>query len=303
MTASWEESRLDETRGGPSPGGVLGAIYLSGWIGGIATIFVVHAFDSVGAGGLEGSGLWWQLASALVAGMVLPHLVELFTGAIVYSGGCVIAMLAGGIVSVVMQLLLGPARLYIPGPLGYALSLSTIPWLAVCYVVLKRVELQAPTGEQRGAGVVELATVVIPAGAILAVLFFGLLASSGRSHATGTRVAGRGFADIFGNTETTTVERQLQDIAKQKNPAASGGLVTASCHPTATTPRSPASDPTFFGNPHNHTMHFYDCSVTLMPQGTSQPWCVRYDLNRRVVDRGYVGNSQCEGPPRRHMSS
>jgi hypothetical protein len=134
MTTSWPETKLAERRARPSGLAVVAAIYVAGWVGSIVVTLVVRALGVTSlAGALAGSDLWWQLASALVAGIVLPHVVEAFTGEIISYGGPIIATLAGGFVTIALELVVGPNGLYVSGPLGYVLSLATIPALIVSY--------------------------------------------------------------------------------------------------------------------------------------------------------------------------
>jgi hypothetical protein len=277
-TVGWDEP--DAAERGPSPNAlsVVVAIYLSGWIGSFGIVLFDTVAGNAGARGVSQSDLLTFLLAAFIGGVALPHVLEATTGEVGSYGGCVIAMLAGELVRAVLTAVVGLDQLMLPGALGFVVSLATIPWLASCYYVLKRIELRPPVSGG-SASAVELASVLVPAAVMLVLCGLAVLAVGGRPFSLAQ------FSFYFLRSEKSIVEREVGDVH-----------ASASCERSRTIPPAPSYDPLMFSNPEHHTIHFYDCRVTF-DDGTRLNRCVSYDTTTKILGTGYRGRRMCEAPP------
>jgi hypothetical protein len=294
VTETWERTPLrkyDPSRLPAFP--TLLAIYLSGLIGGAVTLFVFRMLLTLTTSLGFRDEAWIVLLPSVVAGMLLPRILEALSGGVIVShGAAVIAMLAGGVFSFVATMAVTALRIGVPAPLGLVISPVTIPWLLVSFFTLRAVERRSGReGGGAAAGILEMAPVVIPAAAVLALVVLLFTRVHGiQLGANGLRLPGldSGVRAATTNLERLGVQAQLaQTIAAQEANKEHALLATnISCAKTATNPkilRAPNDE------------HF-NCEVNYT-NGARRGWCVAYDAKAAKLTAFYTGTQMCEGKP------
>ena len=297
--SEWDAPRLRaRRRAEPSATGVVVSIYLAGWIGG-AVFFVLSgplrlAVQPQGIGGAFAGQFVWIFGAAIASGVVLPHVLESLTGEYDVSyGGSVAAMVAGELVSFAVELAF-PHVYFLPLPIGFLVSLGTLPSLFVSYQVLKRLELRAAAANADGAHAIgEKLSIAVPALAVLLLVAFFVFSLVGsalrlsalhlRAHASAPR----------SESERAIVERLMKTMIR---PASAGPNPTAaSCRRAGRIAVPAAWFPNVDPIPGDR-VHLYDCGLTYA-SGRRTTECVAFDLNLQAPIGHYVGARGCDGPP------
>ncbi|HUO73423.1 MAG TPA: hypothetical protein VMU39_21820 [Solirubrobacteraceae bacterium] len=277
----------------PSTAAVLTAIYASGWVGGFAVTSVVYVTNAVTDGSLAGPSdisVWSVLASALAAGLALPHVLAWLSPSSISARGAMIAMLAGGLFDIVAGALVPVERLAFPGALGLVLSVTTIPWLFVCYLTLRLVELRPAARDRTTVGPTGLLSVTVPVLACLAVVVLcvvSLRATSGRL----------GGSDVFhlssGSSMSTADELNVAgtQMARMLNEPHGDGRAHVTL--TGVTCTKTSARPAFLDGQLGGRL---DCTADYA-NGYQGHWCAAFDTHHGgQLLTYYEGRRMCEGP-------